>query len=92
MAQAQKQSLTSFTARHSIFKEIIDILWEMQKAGQSLSSFSTLCGLSHGTLHTWVSGHVLTPRIDTLAKVAEQLGYEIVLEKNKRRPTLKPVK
>lgn len=35
------------------------------------------------TVYNWLNGDTLTPRIDTLCKVAKVMGYEIVLKRVK---------
>lgn len=37
-------------------------------------------GVSQQTLYNWHNGYTHKPRIDTITKVANALGYEIVLE------------
>ena len=46
---------------------------------------SETAGVSQQTLYNWHNGVTHKPRIDTITKVADALGYEIVLELKETR-------
>lgn len=43
------------------------------------------------TLYNWTHGEVMTPRIDTLSRVAAAMGYDICF-KRRKKPQLRRVK
>lgn len=74
--------------RHQIFLQIIAILWEHD--GASMLDLADRAGCHWTTLYNWRTGVVGAPRLDKIADVAQELGYELTLVK--RRAALRRVK
>ncbi len=59
----------------AVFEELKDLLAEYD-----LKSVSDTSGISLSTLYLWVDGKVRFPHLRTIVRVAEALGYEVVLQ------------
>ena len=64
----------------SLFEELKDHL-----AGYNIKSVSDLSGVATPTLYFWLDGTTRKPRLDTIIKVAQALGYELQLIKTTKR-------
>lgn len=75
----------------SLFEEVKDIL-----DGYNIQSVSDTSGVATATLYFWLDGTTRLPRLDTVIRVADALGYELVLvpkeKKGKKRPHLRVIK
>ena len=60
--------------KYRVFEDLKEIL-----ATCDFKWVSENAGVSDQTLYNWHNGLTKKPRIDTLTKVAEALGYEIVV-------------
>lgn len=69
-------------SRDKLFLEIIDLI-PTGRGAMSLLAFEA--GVNYQTLWNWVYGETMAPRISTLIKVAEALGYSIELKRVRRR-------
>jgi transcriptional regulator with XRE-family HTH domain len=77
--------------RLALFVTIVDML--LDRSGEDLLRISEQAGVSMSAMYFWMNGTTTNPRIDTLTKVANVLGYEIVLRKMKAHvPPLRLVK
>jgi DNA-binding phage protein len=85
MAQTQYKNADDIDSEYRIFSQILVLLWNThgQAAMRELAHAS---GVGESTLYSWKLGTTMTPRIDTLTKVAKALGYEIVLKRTRRAP------
>ena len=72
---------------YSVFEEIKNLLHDYR-----LQTVANASGVYIATLYFWLDGTTKAPRIDTLTKVAEALGYEITLTMARRGRHLKIVK
>ena len=75
-----------------IFVELKDILRDY-----CIASVSDACGVAEGTMYRWLDGVTRKPRLDTIVKVANALGYELRLHRinvaaSRKRRTLRVVK
>lgn len=68
--------------REEIFTVVIDNLVWLNCA--ELKEVANEASVSVSTLHYWVYGYTIAPRISTLAKVARALGYELRLSRPRR--------
>ena len=61
----------------------------IEQDGRSLFNIAKAAGITDKALYHWLSGRTPNPRIDSLAKVAQVLGLQVVLIDG--QPRLKPV-
>lgn len=71
--------------RYKVYDDLVDLLWNYNPAWVAEQAKVSL-----PTLYNWMNANVLRPRIDTLFKVANVLGYDIVLVKRATEPRPKP--
>jgi len=76
--------------RHLIFIQIVDDLHKLNYA--SHQHLARTAGVSYSTLYAWMFGETLTPRIDTIAKIAWEMGMTLELVKRRTKPKLSQVK
>lgn len=86
----RKVKLDTDDQRASLFMEIIGHL--MRYNDEEKRNIAEEAGVHWVTLYSWCSGITQKPRIDTLSKVAEALGYEIVLKRVNVKAALKVIK
>ena len=60
----------------AIFEELKDIISDYNPRWIELE-----CGVTDQTIYNWLSGKTRKPRLDTIAKVARSVGYELFLGK-----------
>jgi transcriptional regulator with XRE-family HTH domain len=65
----------------------LDMLTIIRDSGFSMESLAQEAGVAPATVYFWLSGCTKHPRIDTLYKIADALGYDIVLRQMR---TVKP--
>ena len=68
-----------------MFEELKDILQQY-----NLESVADASGVHWTTLYSWLNGRIKSPYISTVAKVAEAVNYELVLQR-KEKPRLRLV-
>ena len=61
----------------------------IEQDGRSLFNLAKAAGITDKALYHWLSGRTPNPRIDSLARVAQVLGLQVVLIDG--QPRLKPV-
>lgn len=87
MAQAKKKTKTE---RTHLFLDLLAELYPISV--EARKDVADEAGVSDSTLYNWLYGSTINPRIDTMIKVAEVLGFAIVLQRKQRKPKLKVVK
>ena len=88
---AKTELKVSEDARHTLFLEIIGMLWRYNDAG--LQHIAAQAGCHWVTLYSWKSGRTTAPRLDKIAAVALALGYELKLvRKGAQRVRMQVVK
>ncbi len=60
----------------AVFEELKDLLFDYE-----VRSVSELSGVSKATIYNWLEGKTRKPRLDTILKVAEALGYTLTLHR-----------
>lgn len=80
----RKVSLDTEKQREKLFLDIIMHLLRYNDAERRYIAIQA--GVSISCIYSWTHGKTMTPRIDTLSKVARALGYEIVLTRAKSQP------
>lgn len=73
--------------RNKLFIELCELL-----QGWNIISVANAAEVSPTTIYYWLDGTVNLPRLDTIVKVAEAIGYELVLSPIERSPKLTIVK
>lgn len=68
--------MTNFETKYEIYNWILQ---ELYKNNEPDSIVAARADVSSSTIRNWRMGLVLTPRIDTLTKVAESLGARITI-------------
>lgn len=66
--------LVTQTDQITIFEDVKGIL-----QSYNVKSVSDLSGVAVPTIYSWLEGRVHKPRLDTIVKVADALGYELRL-------------
>lgn len=77
------KSKEEFHSEFEMFMTIVRHLWQLNGEAE-MKQVAKQAGVHWGTLYNWKSGETVTPRIDTLTKVARVFGYEICLKKTKK--------
>ena len=85
MAQARFKSADDFESEYRIYASIIGLLWSLNGEAE-MKELAKASKVGVSTIYAWKNGTTITPRIDTLTKVARALGYEIVLKRSRRAP------
>jgi DNA-binding phage protein len=75
--------------RLDVFLQIIDLIHPLNDAQRK--HLAEEANVHWYTLYNWTSYKVLNPNSDTMARVANALGYELCLRKVKGKPKLKLV-
>lgn len=65
--------------RTEVFLQIIAELWRLDDS--QIRKLADDAGVHYMTLYSWRYARTTHPRINTLVKVAAQLGYELTLKK-----------
>lgn len=76
--------------REMIFLKIIGLIAVFDSP--AIKSLALRAGVHFTTLYHWRNGPTVAPRIDTLARVALAVGYELTLTPVARKPRLTRVK
>lgn len=76
-----KQQTILINEKDQLFLELLELIPAQTGA---ILHLAQLAGVSYQTVHNWKYGVTMAPRIDTLTKVAQALGYEITLKKSAR--------
>ena len=63
-----------------IFEDIKDVL-----ASTNIKWVAAHANVSESCLYNWVSGQTMYPRLDTITKVADCLGFDIKMLKKKSK-------
>lgn len=82
-----KRKLKKKVVRLTIYEKIVDKLLT-----EDLKEIASDAEVSITTLINWTTGKTIAPRISTLYKVANVLGYDIVLYMSVVKPKLRIVK
>lgn len=80
----RKHNIHSEDGRTALFLAVLDCLYRYNDAEKK--AIAETAGCNWTTLYYWCSGRTMNPRIDTLTKVGEALGFEIRLVRNTRLP------
>ena len=82
--RAKAKKAKQYVEREAIVDQIVDIIDGLNDQGKK--DLADEAEVHWTTMYNWISGKVRKPRIDTLAKVARALGYDIALRaKHKAR-------
>lgn len=68
--------------RLQLFITVVDML--LDKSGKDLLEISEQAGVSLAAMYFWMNGTTTNPRLDTLHRVADVLGYDLVLKRRLR--------
>lgn len=52
--------------------------------GRTQKEIAQAAGVTQPTIHNWLWGSTISPRLNTIVAVADALGFDIVLQKAKR--------
>lgn len=66
--------------KYQVFEDLKTVLYDYD-----LTSVAYTAKVSIQTLYNWIHGYTKYPRIDTLTKVANAVGFEINLELKQQR-------
>lgn len=80
--EAKRIRAQSNKTRTQMFLDLVGILSNIH--GQELLDIADEACVAPATLYFWVSGYVTHPRLSTLVRVADALGYDITLQKRKQ--------
>lgn len=69
--------------RVAIFIKLIGLLWQYD--GEGVKNIAFNAGVHYTTLYNWRVGKTRAPRIDTVVKVANELGYAVELVPTNKR-------
>lgn len=61
-------------------KIVDDLCLELEK--YQLQSVEDISGVTQQTMNNWLSGRTKKPRIDTLARVARAIGFELYFKRS----------
>ena len=76
-------SRAQLSNRMAIFMDLIHAI-EEELDSRTVNSIAEEAGVSPGTITKWTDGTTMTPRIDTMVKVAKVLELELALKKLRR--------
>lgn len=65
-------------SEYQMFRVILRRLWGL--SGREVALLAVKAQVDSSTLYNWKAGRVISPRLDTLSRVARELGYNITLE------------
>ena len=74
-----------FNDRYEVYTKIVMRLHEMvYKQNWRVQDIADKAGVHQTTLNNWMTGKTVAPRLDTLTKVGDTVGYEITLRRKRK--------
>ena len=58
--------------QYQVFEDL-----KAELAGWDVESVAAMCGVAPSTMYFWLAGKTKKPRIDTISKVADAIGFEL---------------
>lgn len=87
MKSTALKNVFSPTQEYEIFVQICTLLKEW-----NIPSVASAAEVCPATIYNWMDGTTVTPRLDTIVKVAQAIGYELTLTPIDQKPQLRIVK
>jgi len=83
----QNRKVKFFPCEIQLFEDLCNELY-----GYSVESVADSANVAPSTIYFWLDGTTKKPRLDTIVKVANAIGFDIQLVKRNRKTHLRVIK